>query len=187
MMLVIRLFIFSLLFPSLSGAADDAPILQETSDVTVEQHLQSLSTVPRLFERRDPFMTVGAPFQIPAADPTSEDMPVMSAPIMERYRLSQYEVVAVLLGDKYPRALLRLPGETGVRKVVVVKVGDKVGNRGGAITKITTAGITVVYSHRSRRGRVTKVENLLQVGGTAEAQKSEFAANVPAEPTAGNK
>lgn len=168
-------------------AAENPPVLQENTETTIEDYLQSLSTVQNVVTRKDPFLTVGAPFQAPTPEATvvtiDEELPVMSAPVLERYRMSAYEVVAVLLGDKYPRALVRLPASEGsTRKVVIVREGDKLGNREGVITKITTAGVAVTYPHRSRKGVVTKVENLLQVGGTADAQKAEFAANVPAEP-----
>jgi hypothetical protein len=88
--------------------------------------------------------------------------------------------VAVLLGDNYPRALLRLPGEQGgagvTKKVVIVKEGDKLGNRKGVISKIVLEGIMVQQAVRGAHGFVDKTEVLLRVGGKVEEQKKALQA-----------
>jgi hypothetical protein len=158
--------------------AEDAPAAGK--DATIEEFLQSLSTVKDVVTRRDPFAEFPPPFETPHAtnmgdsDPNAPDM---SAPILERYTIAEYEVVAVLLGDLYPRALLRLPGEGGGnRKVVIVKEADKLGNRKGVISKITLEGIYVQQAQRSAHGFVDKTEVLLKVGGLSENQKKALTA-----------
>jgi len=74
--------------------------------------------------------------------------------------------VATLLGDEYPRALLKLPAaEKG--KVLIVKLKDKLGNKGGVISKILKDGIVVLQSNRSPLGFVEKSEIVLRVGTDA--------------------
>jgi Tfp pilus assembly protein PilP len=148
--------------------------------VTIEDFLQQLSTVQGVVGRRDPFAELSPPFEMQSqgANGPDPDAPVMSAPVLERYSVAEYEVVAVLLGDNYPRALIRLPAETGTsaanRKVVIVKEGDKLGNRKGVISKIVLEGVIVQQAVRGAHGFVDKTEVLLKVGGKAEDQKKSL-------------
>jgi hypothetical protein len=171
---------FSLVALLLGGVAraEDAPAAK---DATIEEFLQSLSTIKEVVTRRDPFAEYSPPFRddVPKNGSNEPDpnAPDMSAPILERYTIAEYEVVAVLLGDLYPRALLRLPGEGGGnRKVVIVKEADKLGNRKGVISKITLEGIYVQQAQRSAHGFVDKTEVLLKVGGHVEEQKKSLTA-----------
>jgi hypothetical protein len=156
-----------------SARAEDAPA--GGKELTIEEFLQSLSTVKEVVQRRDPFAEMAPPFDnlTPQSNGDDPNAPVMSAPILERYPITDYEVVAVLLGDQYPRALLRLPGDTGSpdRKVVIVKEADKLGNRKGVIAKITLEGLVVQQAQRSAHGFVDKTEVLLKVGAKAEEQR----------------
>ena len=175
------------LFTFRAGAAargEDAP---GTKDKSIEDFLQEHSTVKEVVQRRDPFAEFPPPFETPRSGLNSEpdpNAPDMGAPILERYTIAEYEVVAVLLGDQYPRALLRLPGEGGQassRKVVIVKEADKLGNRKGVISKITLEGIYVQQAQRSAHGFVDKTEVLLKVGAKADDQKKSLTAK-PADP-----
>lgn len=188
-----RLFcLVALLFvcPHWAAAAVKSPPPSEyPPDTTVESHLQSLSTVPGIVLRKDPFMGVNPPFE--AGQPSNgvsqadENAPVMSAPILERYQVAEYEVVAVLVGDKYPRALLRLPLEGRARKVVIVKEADRLGNRQGVIKKISAEGLKVQQVKRgAKKGSEINVEVLLKVGGLAAEQKAAFASVSSANPGA---
>lgn len=178
---MLRAFFLLLSWIALSAGslakAEDAP---PGKDATIEQFLQSLSTVDKVMERKDPFAELPPPFETAAvtnergeSDPGA---PNMSAPLLERYTIAEYEVVAVLLGDQYPRALLRLPAEGTGRKVVIVKEADKLGNRKGVISKITLEGIYVQQAQRSAHGFVDKTEVLLKVGGRTEDQKRAMVA-----------
>jgi hypothetical protein len=177
----VRLPLLLSFFLSLPGFAADegaapAEAGKEGKEMSIEEFLQSYSTVPGVVYRRDPFADFAPPFtdpktansETPAEDPFA---PNMSAPPLERYPISDYEVVAVLLGDQYPRALLRLPGDGGSRKVVIVKENDKLGNRKGVISKIVLEGIIVQQAQRSAHGFVDKTEVLLKVGGKMEEQR----------------
>jgi hypothetical protein len=173
---LIPLFFFSFL----ARAEDEGASAQK--EVTIEEFLQSLSTVQGVVMRKDPFQEVGPPFELPVASPTGEvddsNQPVYGAPVLERWPITDYEVVAVLLGDQYPRALLRLPKEPGatVQKVVIVKENDKLGNRKGVIARITLEGVIVQQAQRSKHGFVDKTEVLLKVGGVASDQKRALVA-----------
>lgn len=146
-------------------------------EITIEEFLQQLSTVQGVVQRKDPFAEMAPPFEMPRAAEQSDDpnAPVLGAPVLERFATSDYEVVAVLLGDKYPRALVRLPPESPKdatnRKVVIVKEGDKLGNRKGVISKIVLEGVIVQQAVRGPHGFVDKSEVLLKVGGRMEDQR----------------
>jgi hypothetical protein len=145
----------------------------EQKEVSIEQFMQSLSTIPGVMFRKDPFREVAPPFEIPSASSTlgENEGPTLGAPILERYAVAEYEVVAVLIGDKYPRALVRLPKEGTTQRVVIVKENDKLGNRKGVVAKITHEGLIVRQSQRAKSGFVDKTEVLLKVGGKADDQK----------------
>lgn len=171
--------------PGTAIAAEGNAAPKSATPETIEEFLQGLTTIPNIHSRKDPFQLAPAPFSAPAPAVVQQDenMPVMSNPILERYRIAEYEVVAVLVGDKYPRALMRLPAdpESPVRKVVIVKEGDKVGNRAGVITKINTEGVLVKQTYKFKKGIEVKSDALLRVGATAEAQKTAFMAPTPDE------
>ncbi len=178
------LALFCFFCAELAMAEDVPPDTASTGqEVTIEAFLQSLSTVPGVVGRKDPFVELGPPFGLPAPEMASgpdENAPIMGAPILERYQLAEYEVVAVLLGDKYPRALLRLPKEgIGTKKVVIVKEGDKLGNRKGVINRITNEGLIIQQAQRSKHGFVDRTEVLLRVGASAEQQKISLSAVSP--------
>lgn len=153
------------------GAAEDP------KEISIEEFLQSLSTVQGVIHRRDPFARMGPPYEaslpknesgaVVAEDPFA---PNLTAPVLERYAVADYEVVAVLLGDEYPRALVRVPAAEGAKKVVIVKENDKIGNRKGVISKILQDGLVVVQAEKFR-GVVNKSETLLKVGGKADDQR----------------
>lgn len=134
------------------------PARAEEKEVSIEDFLQGLSTVPGVVFRKDPFIEAAPPFEAPRAEGGS-----LNAPVLERYPVSAYTVVAVLLGEQYPRALLRLPEAEG-GKVVIVKIKDKLGNKGGSITKIAKEGLTVVQNQRSPLGFIDKTEINIPVG-----------------------
>jgi hypothetical protein len=194
-MMVIRRFAAASLLGLLAFSAraeDVAPDTQSSGkEVTIEQFLQSLSTIQGVVARKDPFVEVAPPFEVPAPETAvgDDNGPVMGAPVLERYQLAEYEVVAVLLGDKYPRALLRLPKDGGGgagKKVVIVKEGDKLGNRKGVIKQITSEGLIIQQAQRSKHGFVDRTEVLLKVGATVEQQKISLSA-VSAPSDAGGK
>lgn len=150
----IALMFAVLLSASAVGAADDGE-----REITIEEFLQKLSTVPDVMGRRDPFVKAAPPFN--AVVQGDEIIP--NAPLLERYPLKEYSVIAVLLGDKYPRALIRLPSRDK-SAVLIVREKDKLGNRGGIITRISKDGVTVLQSQRSPLGFVDKSEVLMRVG-----------------------
>jgi hypothetical protein len=183
MSLLRQLLAFSLLLEALlimeSAFSNRAAIAAdpEAEGKTIEEFLQSLSTVQGVVMRKDPFVEIGPPFEAPKAEMiVDENAPNPGAPVMERYSITEYEVVAVLLGDKYPRALLRLPKEGGrsTAKVVIVKENDKLGNRRGVIKAITAEGLMVQQAMRSKHGFVDKTEVLLKVGGSAQQQRGSL-------------
>ena len=169
-------FVLLALLPGLTASAEEA---SGGKELTIEEFLQSLSTVQGAVGRKDPFAEFGPPFELNPIEQSSSgaDDPNavnMNVPILERFPIAEYEVVAVLLGDQYPRALLRLPAEGGNvanRKVVIVKERDKLGNRKGVIAKIVLEGVVVQLAQRSAHGFVDKAEVLLKVGAKAEEQK----------------
>jgi hypothetical protein len=141
-----------LLLPLFALAATD----QEA--VSIEEFLQKLSTIPDVVTRKDPFVSPIAPFEALRSSDVSSN-----APVLERYPISQYTIVATLLGDKYPRALVRLPAQEG-SKVLIVKEKDKMGQNGGVISKILGDGLVVQQSIRTPLGFIEKSEVVLGIG-----------------------
>ncbi|RZA07993.1 MAG: hypothetical protein EOP11_06185 [Proteobacteria bacterium] len=142
----------------------------EAPGESVEEYLQKLSTIPDVVNRKDPFIQAAAPFSVPK-ETLSEGVD-LSVPALERYPLSKYEIVATLLGDQYPRALLRLPKEEK-GKVLIVKEKDKLGNKGGIITKILKDGVSVVQKTRSPLGFIDKQDTIIRVGSAEEDSKKD--------------
>lgn len=149
--------VFMLLLFFYAGSARAAE-----KEISIEEFLQELSTVPGVAFRKDPFIEAPPPFEIPKADGSS-----LSAPVLERYPVNAYAVVAVLLGEQYPRALLRLPASEG-GKVVIIKERDKLGNKSGVVSKIAKDGLTVMQNQRSPLGFIDKTEVKLSVGEAAK-------------------
>ncbi len=153
--MLLRLSLISLLLLPICSQAEE-----EEKEITIEEFLQKLSTVPDVVTRRDPFVKAPPPFNVVQV---STDEIVPSAPVLERYPLREYSIVAVLLGDQYPRALVRLP-EREKAKVLIVREKDKLGNKGGVITRITKDGVIVLQSQRSPLGFVDKSEITIRIG-----------------------
>ncbi|NUM88017.1 MAG: pilus assembly protein PilP [Bdellovibrionales bacterium] len=151
------------LMPALSVSAENPPEPDKMPDLTIEQFLQQLSTVPGVLHRKDPFVKSTPPYQSildswrslngEAGRPETD---------LERYEIKDYRVRAVLLGDIYNRALVGVPNATG--SVMIVRENDRLGNRGGVITKIDRVGVTVVQKTKSRTGVVDNTTVVLPVG-----------------------
>jgi hypothetical protein len=133
-------------------------------EISIEDFLQNLSTVPGVVSRKDPFIAAGPPFDVPQSKEDEDGGIAMGAPVLERYPVNQYSIVATLTGDQYPRALVRLP-ESEQSRVLIVREKDKLGNRGGVVAKIHGDGVVVMQSLRSPLGFVDKSEVILPVGG----------------------
>jgi hypothetical protein len=131
-------------------------------EISVEEYLQKLSTVPGVVGRKDPFVKFGPPFEIPP--PPEEDRANLGAPVLERYPLTKYSVVATLLGDQYPRALVRLPPEEK-GQVLIVKEKDKMGNKSGLVSKITQDGIVVSEKRKSAVGKLQQEDVVIRISG----------------------
>ncbi len=134
-------------------------VAQANTNLSIEEFLQNLSTVPEVVTRKDPFVALTPPFTLPEK---AVDVG-LNAPVLERYPVAQYGIVATLLGDQYPRALVKLPeAENG--KVLIVKEKDKLGSNGGVIAKILKDGLLVMQSQKSPLGFVEKTQVMLKVG-----------------------
>lgn len=155
-------FIFITLLFSISASAEG----QGEKAISIEEFLQSLSTVPGVTDRRDPFQAAKPPFELAKSD---ADLALNASPL-ERYQVERYTVLATLTQDnRVPRALIKLP-ESEKRSVVMVKLFDRLGNRRGTITSIGMRGITVLQNQRSALGFVDKTEIFLPVGGVKEVE-----------------
>lgn len=155
---MLRALFTVLSFVFMASGISEANAAQRAQEMTVEEFLQQLSTVPDVMSKRDPFVKAAPPFSDEISGGNAS-----SAPILERYPVQEYSIVAVLLGDRYPRALVKLPAnEKG--SVVIVREKDKLGNGGGVITRISKDGVTVLQNQRSPLGFIDKSEVLIPVG-----------------------
>ena len=175
--MMLHRFIFIFFMSTLPALAAEAPANTSEPVVTIEEFLQRLSTVPGVVGRKDPFAKVAPPFARPA--PIQEEV-FLPQSDLERYDLKKYTVTAVLLGDEYNRALIRLPSEAAKggasAPVVIVREKDRIGNRGGVITNINKSGVIVLQTVKSSRGVVDRTVVTLPVG-TIEADSSSLGRN----------
>jgi Tfp pilus assembly protein PilP len=145
-------FLLSLPLVLLCGQALGAP-----KNISIEEFLQNLSTVPDITSRRDPFVPPIAPFQLDIGARNK-----YPTPVLERYPVHEYSVIAALLGDQYPRALVKLPpSEKG--RVLIVKKGDKLGADNGVIIKIQKDGLLVRQTQKSPLGVVDTNDIFLRI------------------------
>ena len=159
----ICLILGSLFFGNLVKA-QGAPAAEEKPQVTIEEYLQKLSTIPNVMGRKDPFIQVAPPFQAPVrVIGATEEAPDPRIPALQRYPIQQYSVVATLVEENHSRALVRLPGQAG-GKVVIIRDKEKFGNKAGYVKNISTEGITVVQKQRTPLGFIDNQEILLAVG-----------------------
>jgi Tfp pilus assembly protein PilP len=141
-----------------------APAYAAPKNVTIEEFLQNLSTVPDVTSRRDPFVPPIAPFQLGMGARNK-----YPTPVLERYPVHEYAVIATLLGNEYPRALVKLPiAENG--RVLIVRQGDKLGTDNGVVVKIQKDGLLVRQTQKSPLGVVDTNDIFLRIsaGGANE-------------------
>jgi Tfp pilus assembly protein PilP len=152
-------FLLILLPALLSATALAAP-----QNISIEEFLQNLSTVPDVTSRRDPFVPPIAPFLLDIG--TRNKYPT---PVLERYPVHEYTVIATLLGNEYPRALVKLPA-TEKGRVLIVKRGDKLGTDNGVIIKVQKDGLLVRQTQKSPLGVVDTNDIFLRIsaGGANE-------------------
>lgn len=142
-----------------SGAAEN---------VSIEEFLQKLSTVPDVTSRRDPFVIPIAPYQLDIGERNTS-----ATPVLERYAVHQYSVVATLLGNEYPRALIKLPKSEGER-VLIVREKDRLGTNSGFVVAIQKDGIMVRQTQKSPLGVIDTADIFLRIyPGGKKSVKSE--------------
>jgi hypothetical protein len=172
-----------MLSPSVS--AEELALPKEGAATTIEEYLQSLSTVPNVTNRRDPFIIAAAPFDIPR--PVMASGPDMSKPPLQRHPVTEYGVVATLVGDQYPRALIRLPASAGGKgSVVIVREKDRLGDQEGVIKKISSEGVLVTLREKNAMGFVKVSDALLAVGSGPGATSGQGRANPDQRPAQAN-
>lgn len=161
------------IFMSLAAVKSEAAKRNDTfRDMSVLQYLQELSSVPNVTKREDPFEEPPPPFVVPREptvskkDTPQEAVIVPSNPPLERFPLREYGVVAVLLGDKYPRALVKINSSGSNNRpwpLMIVKEGDRIGSRNGVIQKIYANGLSVEETVKFKKTS-QKVKAFLEVG-----------------------
>lgn len=174
------IFIFVLALTMLSGYADESKQTPEDSEQskieesaepemeekTIAEILQGLTVIDNVMSRRDPFekhtpeifKNAGKVEEKPSENNVGEDTPELL-----RFSASNYTVLAVLLGDVYPRAIVKTPkGNT-----FIVKEAEKIGNRDGVIGKIDDAGVIVEEKIKNQYDKFSKIEIKLPLSGGA--------------------
>ena len=123
---------------------------------TVEEYIQKLTSIPSVFERRDPFVKSGPPFTAPRRE--DEESPIASTEL-ERHAVLEYKIIAVMLGDLYNRALILSPE----KRTFIIREKDRLGNRRGIIKSISINSIQVVEKIKRQDGTRTTQEIALAV------------------------
>lgn len=139
-------------------------------EMSVEEFMQGLSSVRKVFNRRDPFEE-NQPSYVKEEKPAVLDEAKIETAAdelhpLERYPVSNYTVKAVLLGDRYPRALLKLPN--GGSAVVQEKM--RLGDKNGIIEKIDRTGLKVIEKIKNNFGSFDTISSQLSVGGQQKNQ-----------------
>lgn len=148
---------FLCLFALFASVAISTRSFAADENVSIEEFLQKLSTVPDVTSRRDPFLVPIAPYQLDIGEKNNN-----ATPVLERYAIHQYRVVATLLGDGQPRALIKLPRTEGER-VLIVREGDKLGTNSGTVVDIQREGVKVRQTQKSPLGVVDTTDIFLRI------------------------
>jgi Tfp pilus assembly protein PilP len=132
---------------------------------TVEQYLDSLSSLPSASSHRDPFIKQPSPFEgMPRPPSPLPDIPASQLTDLERHSLDKYTILAVMLGDIYSRALVKMPDT----RVMIVRERDKIGNKHGIIVGIKSNGVLVREAVVNDDNQIVYSEAFMPIGGNKE-------------------
>ena len=133
-------------------------------EMSVEEFLQRLSSVRKVLNRRDPFEEnnpsyVKEEVQVTIGEARIE-VNTEEQPPLERYPVESYTVKAILVGDRYPRALVQIPG--GASAIVEEKM--RLGDKNGIIERIDRSGVKVIEKIKNNFGSFDDITQQLPVG-----------------------
>jgi Tfp pilus assembly protein PilP len=146
-------------------AEEQGEVPSEEESMSVEEFMQRLSSVRKVLNRRDPFEQNQPSYVKEVVTQTAigeakADLNSDELPPLERYPVEAYTVKMILVGDRYPRALLQIP--RGGRAIVEEKM--RLGDKNGIIEKIDRNGLTVKEKIRNNFGSYDDVVQRLPVG-----------------------
>lgn len=141
---------------------------KSSQERSIQEILQSLTVIENVIDRRDPFEKFVPKFMMVAAPARKDDgnkIVTANIPELERLPANSYKVQAVLLGDVYPRALVKTPQNN----TYIVKKGDKIGNRSGVVGRIDEGGLVVVEKVRNQYNEFSTIETLIEIDSSGES------------------
>ena len=98
--------------------------------------------------KRDPFQSY-----LPLVDQGSSAALERKREATEEYELDQYKLTGLVTGTSQPKGMVEDPDGKGFP----VKIGTRLGKRGGVITRITSDGIVVTEEFRTPTGDKVRV------------------------------
>ena len=160
----------AMLLAAAMSAAGTAALAQEggqaaDEEMSVEEFLQRLSSVRKVLNRRDPFEEnnpsyVKEEVQVTIGEARIE-VNAEEQPPLERYPVEAYTVKAILVGDRYPRALVQIPGGGGS---AIVEEKMRLGDKNGIIERIDRSGVKVIEKIKNNFGSFDDITQQLPVG-----------------------
>jgi hypothetical protein len=121
--------------PRVAAAASPSPAPQVPSDSPMDAVLSE-----------DLIRALRDPFQLPSSAVVKKELPKSD---LENLALKDFKVQGIISGPRKVRAMLSGAGG----KTYFVKVGDRIGVRGGKITQITGDAIRVTEYFQDEKGR----------------------------------
>ena len=161
----VPIFLLGFLPPAHAQEGESGEVPSTEESMSVEEFLQRLSSVRKVLNRRDPFEQ-NKPSYVKEDDQQSligeakVEMNNEELPPLERFPVEAYTVKMILVGDRYPRALLQIP--RGGKAIVEEKM--RLGDKNGIIEKIDRNGLTVTEKIRNNFGSYDDVVQRLPVG-----------------------
>jgi Tfp pilus assembly protein PilP len=152
--------------PQAVGTKISAPVQVQPTPIPVVTTTPQSSAVDALLSE-DLIRSLRDPFQIPSILLMKKDAPKSD---LEMFSLKDFKLNGVVTGPKKTRAMVTTPGN----KVFFVKVGDRMGNRDGTVTKILPDSIRVTEYYVDEHGkRQADVYELTMSGDLTSLNKKE--------------
>ena len=125
---------------SLQTQKNETKILEKKSLSTYTYHKEGL---------RDPFLSY---FQASSKDQTTDVLSDKDTSA-DRYDLSQYRLIGVVLNGKNPQAMVEDPDGIGH----ILRIGSNLGKNNGIVRKITETEVLIVEDFRDPTGKQVEV------------------------------
>jgi type IV pilus assembly protein PilP len=130
--------------PAKAAAAKATAAKAATAEAPSDQVAFSYNPIGK----RDPFRSYLADI-----DQLQRDEPKRRLEPTEMFDIDQFRLTGLVTGTSQPKAMVEDPTGRGH----VVKIGTRLGKKGGVVTRITTTGMVITEEFRTPTGEKTRV------------------------------